>query len=73
MHYCYTAVALIWYCSAVLKTPGYPSIGPYCVNDIDTSRSIIYGAMYGIVLLIVLVGTLCVLSIIFTAWYVRRE
>jgi hypothetical protein len=56
-----------------MKTPGYPTFGPYCVNHIETSRSITYGAMYGIVLLIVLVGTLCVLSIIYTAWSVRRE
>jgi hypothetical protein len=48
-------------------------MGPYCINEINTSRGIIYGAMYGIVLLIVLVGTLCVLSIIYTAWSVRRE
>jgi hypothetical protein len=73
LHCHYNATALLHCYSAVLKTPGYPTMGPYCINESNTSQGIIYGAMYGIVLLIVLVGTLCVLSIIYTAWSVRRE
>jgi hypothetical protein len=52
---------------------GYDGFGPYCLNTVDVATSVTYGALYGEVLLIVLGGSYAVLSIVATAWTVRKK
>jgi hypothetical protein len=70
---CTLCIHTILYNSGALKTVGYDGFGPYCLNTVDVATSVTYGALYGEIILIVLGGSYAVLSIVATAWTVRKK